>query len=59
MLPYDYARCNALLPDHNCKGCKRWAAHEDQTWGERTPQHDCVNSMDEHCLYIPIKKEDK
>jgi len=58
MLPYDYARCHASLPDQNCKRCQRWAKHPDQTWGERTPQHECVNSLDENCQYIPIDRED-
>jgi len=58
VLPYDYARCNVTLPDHNCKRCQRWANHEDQTWGPRTPQFECVNSFDENCQYIPINRED-
>lgn len=58
MLPYDYARCMAILPDHNCKQCQRWAKHPDQTWGQRTPVYEAINSLDERCQHIPIDRED-
>jgi len=59
MLPYDYARCKAALPDMNCKSCQRWTDHPDQTWGPRTPQHEAVNSFDKQCQYIPIDRDDR
>ena len=58
MLPYDYSRCRPDIADHHCRNCQRWADHPDQTWGERTPQHQCGGSVDENCRFIPIDRED-
>ena len=58
-LPFDYARCSPEAPDNYCKNCKRWAAHPEQTWGERTPNVATTNSRDEACIYIPISLMEK
>lgn len=58
MLPYDYSRCQPSLASSQCQGCARYADHEDQTWGERTPIMYIENDKSSHCQYIPIDRED-
>lgn len=58
MLPYDYARCNPEIVDVQCRGCQRWAQHQDQTWGDRTPMVMVIDKDSIHCEYIPIDRED-
>lgn len=36
-LPFDFYRCDPFpVPATKCHQCPRWAAHPQQTWGERT-----------------------
>lgn len=58
-LPFDCCRCRPQEPDHNCRNCKRWADHPEQTWGPRTASVATTGSRDEACMYVPISLLEK
>ena len=53
-LPYDYFRCQPILPDAKCRNCKRWMDQEGQETGPRTAFIQVADSKSEACSHIPI-----
>lgn len=53
-LPVDVTRCRPIVVDQNCRNCKRWSDHPQQTHFNVTRSVNTTGSRDEACAYAPI-----
>lgn len=54
-LPFDYTRCRPKEPDDNCRNCRRWWDHPQQTHNPyRQSFVVTANSKDPACVCMPV-----
>lgn len=58
-LPFDYTRCRPQEPDDNCRNCRRWADHPQQTHNQHGQAYVVTkNSRNMACTHMPISHQD-